>query len=327
MTFKFKNVYLNATSTVAGPYENKGPLGKYFDKTYDELYAGEKTFELAETKFLKDSVEILLNKMDRKKPDVFISGDLLNQLMPSNLTALHLKSPYLGLYNACATSMEGLILASTLIDSEKVKSAVCSVSSHNCSAEKQFRFPNEYGGPKPKVATFTATGAASTYLSNNASQIKVESGTIGTVVDLGITDVFNMGAVMAPAAAQTIEEHLRSLKRKPDYYDLIVTGDLGIYGKQILMDYMKETFNIELSKYNDCGVMLYKLKDQDVYAGGSGPVCCPLVTYSVILERMKKGELKKVLICSTGALHSPTMVNQKLSIPAICHAVSLEVVK
>ncbi|MBQ7140255.1 MAG: stage V sporulation protein AD [Bacilli bacterium] len=327
MTFKFKNVYLNETATVVGPYENKGPLSKYFDKSYDNLYANEKTFELAETKMLNDSVNILLNKMNKNSADVFLSGDLLNQIIPSNLTALEQKIPFLGLYNACATSMEGIIIGSTLIDSEKVSSVICATSSHNCSAEKQFRYPNEYGGSKPKIATFTSTGGASAYLSNTPSNIKVEAGTIGTVVDLGITDVFNMGAVMAPAAASTIEEHLRTLKRKADYYDLIVTGDLGIYGKQILMDYIKETFNIELTKYNDCGVMLYKLKDQSVYAGGSGPVCCPLVTYSVILDRMKRGELKKVLICSTGALHSPTLVNQKLSIPAICHAISLEVVK
>lgn len=327
MTFKFKNVYLNNTATVVGPYEAKGPLSKYFDKTYENLYANEKTFELAEAKMLNDSVNVLLNKMNKNSADVFLSGDLLNQTISSNLTALEQKIPFLGLYNACATSMEGLIIASTLIDAEKINNAICSTSSHNCSAEKQFRYPNEYGGSKPKVATFTSTGGVSAYLSNTPSNIKIESGTIGTVVDLGITDVFNMGAVMAPAAASTIEEHLRTLKRKPDYYDLIVTGDLGIYGKQILIDYMKETFNIELTKYNDCGVMLYKLKDQGVYAGGSGPVCCPLVTYSVILDRMRRGELKKVLICSTGALHSPTLVNQKLSIPAICHAISLEVVK
>ena len=136
-----------------------------------------------------------------------------------------------------------------------------------------------------------------------------------------------MGAVMAPAAAHTLNQHLKDLKRDVNYYDLIVTGDLGIYGKQILKDYAKEEFNIELSKYNDCGIMLYDLKEQEVYAGGSGPACCPLTTYSVILDRMKKGELKRVLVMSTGALHSPTLVNQKLSIPAICHAISLEVEK
>lgn len=325
MTFKFKNVFLNATSTVTGPYEKKGPLGKYFDKTYDNLYANEKTFELGEAKMLKDSIDILYKKANINSADVFLSGDLLNQLISSNLAALNLKVPYLGLYNACATSMEGLIIGSTLIDSGKVKNAICAVSSNNCTAEKQFRYPNEYGGSKPKVTTFTATGGASAYLSKTPSQIRVESGTIGTVVDLGITDVYNMGAVMAPAAAHTLNQHLKDLKRSVDYYDLIVTGDLGIYGKQILKDYAKEEFNIELSKYNDCGIMLYDLKEQGVYAGGSGPVCCPLVTYSVILDRMRRGELNRVLIMSTGALHSPTLVNQKLSIPAICHAISLEV--
>lgn len=325
MTFKFKNVYINDVATITGPFEKKGPLGKYFDKSYDDLYFGEKTFEQGETKLLQESIDLVLKKTKRDTADVFISGDLLNQDVSSNLAALKLGIPYLGIYNACATSMEGLILASSLIDSKKINNAICSVSSHNCTAERQFRYPVEYGGPKPKVSTFTATGGASAFLSNNSSKIKIESGTIGKVVDLGITDVYNMGAVMAPAAADTINAHLKDTKRKINYYDLIVTGDLGIYGKKILQEYIKEQFDIDLVKYNDCGVMLYDLKDQEVYAGGSGPVCCPLVTYSVILKRMLAGELKRVLVLSTGALHSPTLVNQKLSIPAICHAISLEV--
>jgi len=327
MTFKFKNVYLNEVATVTGPFEKNGPLGKYFDKSYDDMYFGENTFEKGETKLLQESIDLVLSKAKKQTTDLFISGDLLNQDVSSNLAALNLNVPYLGIYNACATSMEGLIIASSLIDSKKINNAICSVSSHNCTAERQFRYPVEYGGSKPKVTTFTATGGASAYISNEESTIKIESGTIGKVVDLGITDVFNMGAVMAPAAADTIKEHLTDTKRKIDYYDLIVTGDLGIYGKQILMDYMKEEFNIELNKYNDCGVMLYDLEKQEVYAGGSGPVCCPLVSYSVIINRMLKGELNKVLLLSTGALHSPTLVNQKMSIPAICHAVSLEVIK
>ena len=327
MTFKFKNVYLNGVATITGPFEKEGPLGKYFDKSYDDLYFGEKTFEKGETKLLQESIDMVLSKVKKQSTDLFISGDLLNQDVSSNLAALHLNTPYLGIYNACATSMEGLIIASSLIDSKKINNAICAVSSHNCTAERQFRYPVEYGGPKPKVATFTATGGASAYISNEPTNIKIESGTIGKVVDLGIKDVYNMGAVMAPAAADTINQHLIDTKRKPEYYDLIVTGDLGIYGKQILMEYMKEQFNTELNKYNDCGVMLYDLKKQEVYAGGSGPVCCPLVSYSVILNRMLKGELKRVLILSTGALHSPTLVNQKMSIPAICHAISLEVVK
>lgn len=327
MTFKFKNVYLNGVATVTGPFEKEGPLGKYFDKTYNDLYFGEKTFEKGETKLLQESIDIVLSKVKKQTTDLFISGDLLNQDISSNLAALYLNTPYLGIYNACATSMEGLIIGASLIDSKKINNAICSVSSHNCTAERQFRYPVEYGGSKPKVTTFTATGGASAFISNEITKIKIESGTIGKVVDLGIKDVYNMGAVMAPAAADTINQHLIDTKRKPDYYDLIVTGDLGIYGKQILMDYMKEQFDIELTKYNDCGVMLYDLKKQEVYAGGSGPVCCPLVSYSVILNRMLKGELKKVLLLSTGALHSPTLVNQKMSIPAICHAISLEVVK
>ena len=193
-------------------------------------------------------------------------------------------------------------------------------------AEKQYRNPVEYGTPKPKTATFTATGSTSIMLTNNKSMIKIESSTIGKVIDLGIKDVNNMGAVMAPAAADTLYRHLKDLKRKPEYYDLILTGDLGIYGKEILIKYMKEVYNIDISKnYNDCGTMLYDLKKQPVFAGASGPVCSALVVFGYIIKKMKEQKLKRVLILPTGALFSPTMFFQKDSLPAISHAISLEV--
>lgn len=327
MTFNFKNVYLNDVSTIAGPYEKNGPLNKYFDKSYSDFYFNEKTFEDAEVKMLTESVKTVLGKVGKERADIFISGDLLNQIISSNLTALNLDIPYFGIYNACTTSTEGLILASSLVDSKKVKSAITSVSSHNCTSERQFRYPVEYGGSKPKVMTFTSTGAAAAYVSSEKSKIKIESGTVGRVVDMAIKDVYNMGAVMTPAAAQTIYDHLKDTNRDISYYDLIVTGDLGIYGKEILKKYMKEVYNIDLKKYNDCGVMLYDLEKQEVYAGASGPACLPLVSYSLIIKRMLKGELKKVLLVATGALHSPTLVNQKKSIPALSHAISLEVVE
>lgn len=327
MTFNFKNVYLNDVATVAGPYEKKGPLGKYMDTTYDDFYCGEKSFEDAEIKMHYEAVKNVLKKVNKDTADILISGDLLNQLVSSNLTALKSDIPYLGIYNACTTSTEGLIIASSLVDTKKINNAITSVSSHNCTSERQFRYPVEYGGSKPKTTTFTSTGACAAYVSNSKSQIKIESGTIGRVVDMGVKDVYNMGAVMAPAAAQTIYEHLKDTNRDIDYYDLILTGDLGIYGMKILKDYMKEVYDIDLKKYNDCGVMLYDTKNQDVYAGASGPACLPLVTYSLILKRMQKKEIKKVLLVATGSLHSTTLVNQKKSIPAISHAISLEVEK
>ena len=196
------------------------------------------------------------------------------------------------------------------------------------SSEKQFRNPTEYGAPKPKTATFTATGGASILLTSEKTNIKVESSTIGRVINYEQTDPLNMGAVMAPAAADTIYRHLKDTKRKPDYYDLILTGDLGLYGKDILIDLMKSDYKIDISKnYNDCGIMLYDLENQkEILAGGSGPVCSALVNYSYIMEKLKKKELKKVLLVATGALFSPTSLFQHQNILSIAHAVSLEAI-
>ncbi len=330
MTYKYDNVYVENTSTVAGPYEAKGPLYKYFDKTFDELYNGEKSWELAEAKSLEDSISILLKKSKHKKTDIdcIISGDLMNQITSSCYSSQKFDFPFLGIYSACATSCEGIILGSTMIDSKKVNRVIAATSSHNMSSEKQFRNPTEYGAPKPKTATFTATGGASILLSNVKSDIKVESSTIGRIIDLGQTDPLHMGAVMAPAAADTISRHLKDLNRTPDYYDLILTGDLGTYGKEILIDYLKTEFNIDISaNYNDCGTMLYDLDNQkEVLAGGSGPVCSALVNYGLIYNKLKKKEVKKVLLVTTGALFSPTMVYQHENILSIAHAVSLEVI-
>ena len=329
MTTTYKNVYIKETSTVAGIYEANGPLKKDFDKIYtNDLYFGEKSWEKAEIKLLKESIDILLKKAKLKDNniDLIISGDLQNQIASSDYAIREYNIPFLGIYNACATSSEGIIIASNFIENKKCKNCIASTVSHNTAAEKQYRNPTEYGTPKPETATFTATGGASILLTNEKTNIKIESSTIGKVIDRGVKDVNHMGAVMAPAAADTIYRHLTNLKRKPDYYDLIVTGDLGKYGKEILINYMKEVYNIDISKnYNDCGTMLYDVEKQPVLAGGSGPACSALTIYGHIINEMKKKKLKKVLIVPTGALFSPTMYFQKESIPAIAHAVSLEV--
>lgn len=328
MTIKYENVYINETSTVTGPYEKKGPLQSYFDKGYDDFYFGMSTWEQAEGKLIEDSVDILLSKLGKTRFDIdlHISGDLLNQTVASNYAAADLGIPYLGIYNACATSVEGIIIGANMIEARQIKNCICSVSSHNNAAEKQFRYPVEYGGPKPKTTTFTTTGGASCYLTYNKEGIRVESSTIGIVNDAGIKDAYHMGAVMAPAAAQTIYRHLMDTKRDVNYYDLILTGDLGVYGKKILKEYMKTEYNIDLKNYDDTATMIYDLDNQPVYAGGSGPACAPLVTYGYIFSKMKKKEFKRVLLVATGALLSPTMVNQKLSIPSIAHAISLEAI-
>ena len=329
MTIKYNNVYVKDAYTIAGMYESDGPLRKYFDKCYtDDLYFGEKSFEKAEAKLLSDNIRNILdkNKLKEEDIDLIVSGDLQNQISASNYAIRNFNIPFLGVYNACATSSESIIVASSFIEGKKIKNAIASVCSHNTSAEKQFRNPNEYGAPKHKTATFTATGSASLLLTNEKTDIKIESATIGRIIDLGQIDVNNMGAVMAGAAADTIYKHLTELKRKPDYYDLIITGDLGIYGRNILVKYLDEKYNIKLGKnYNDCGVMLYNLDTQPVLAGGSGPVCSALVNYGYVLKQMKSHKLKRVLIVPTGAIFSPTWTFQKESIPSIAHAVSLEV--
>lgn len=331
MTYKYNNVYLDEVSTVVGPYEAKGPLGNKFDKNYKDLYNGEKTWEQAEAHLLEESIDILLNKSNTEisKIDLIISGDLLNQVTSSSYGVLKYNRPFLGIYSACASSVEGIIIGSSMIDSKKIDNCVVSTSSHNMSSEKQFRNPTEYGAPKPKTATFTSTGGASVLLTNKKTKIKVESSTIGTVVDMEQNDPLNMGAVMAGAAALTIYKHLTDLNRDPSYYDLILTGDLGIYGKEILIDYMKSEYDIDISKnYNDTGTMLYDFKNQkEVNAGGSGPVCCPLVCYSSIIPMLKSKKINRVLIVATGALFSPTNVFQHKNINSISHAVVLEVSK
>lgn len=329
MTFNYKKVYVMDTSTIVGPYEAKGPLNEYFDKSYKDLYNGAKTWEQAEAKLLKESIEKVLEKTNKeiKNIDLIVGGDLLNQITAASYGVEEFDVPFLGIYGACSTSVEGIAIASSLIDANRIDNAIVAVSSHNMSSEKQFRNPTEYGAPKPKTATFTSTGGASIFLTDKKTDIKVESTTIGKITNAGIKDPFNMGAVMAPAAADTIYNHLKDTGRTPDYYDLILTGDLGIYGKEILIDLMHEDYDIDISKnYNDCGTMLYDLERQkEVMAGGSGPVCNALVAYSYILDELKKKNIKRVLLVATGAMFSPTFVYQKQDILSTAHAVSLEV--
>ena len=331
MTNRYNNVYLDTVSTVVGPYENEGPLSKRFDRSFKDLYMGEDSFESAEIHLMKESIDILLDKINKKKEDInlLIAGDLQNQITSACYSALKYNIPFLGIYAACATNTEALIIASQMIDSKKINNSIVSVSSHNMVSERQFRNPTEYGAPKPSSATFTATGAASAYLTNKKTNIKIESSTIGKVIDMNQNDPNNMGANMAAAAVDTIYRHLKDLKRSPDYYDLIVTGDLGIYGKEILLECMKKEYQLDLSKnYNDCGIMLYDTKNQkEVQAGGSGPVCSALVVYGDLIPKMQKKELKRILYVATGALFNPTLIFQKENILSIAHAVSLEVVE
>ena len=328
MTFKYNNVYINEVSTITGPKEGEGPLSKFFDKSYSEYYMGSDTWEQAEVKMNTENIDLLFNKSNKSKKDVdiFISGDLLNQIVASSYAASTLNIPYMGIYSACATSTEGIIIASNMIEGGLINNSVVNVSSHNNASEKQFRYPVEYGGPKPVTQTFTVTGSASALISNKKSNIKVESATLGKCIDSGVKNVFDMGSVMAIAAADTIDKHLKDTKREIGYYDLILTGDLGMYGKNLLKDVLKDEYGYDTKNVDDSACMIYDINKQSVYAGGSGPACIALVTYSYILNLMRQGKLNRVLMVATGALMNPTMVNQKLSIPSIAHAVSLEVI-
>ena len=239
MTNTYKNVYIKETSTIGGIYEANGPLKKYLDKVYTkDFYYGEKSFEKAETKLLKDTINLLLEKTNLKEEniDLLVAGDLQNQITASDYAVRDLDIPFLGIYNACATSGEGMIIASTFIDSKKSNNCIVATSSHNMAAEKQYRNPTEYGTPKPETATFTVTGGAAVLLTNKKTKIRVEASTIGRVIDKGVKDVNHMGAVMAPAAADSIYSHLKDLNRTPADYDMILTGDLGKFGKNILLN-------------------------------------------------------------------------------------------
>ena len=328
MTEELNSIYIKETSLISGPLEKEGPYEKYFDKSYKN-YNLDKSFELSEIKMVKDSLEILLKKTNLKKEDIDLisGGDLSNQICATSFGIEKLNIPYLGVFSACATSVESIIVASKVLEKKDNNKAICITSSHNLAAEKQFRNPTEYGYTKPKTATFTSTGAASILLTNEKTNVKVTNYTIGKIVNMKQSDPNNMGAVMAPAAADTIYTHLTNLNLKEDYYDLILTGDLGIYGKEILKDYMKENYNITLKNYNDCGAMLYNLeKQKEITAGGSGPVCSALINYGYIYHMLKEKKLKKVLLVTTGALFSPTTIFQKQDILGIAHACSWEAI-
>lgn len=329
MNIKFDNVYVKDVSTVAGPFVIEGPLKGKFDKTYNDFHDGEDTFEKCEIKELVNAIKILLEKTGKKEDDInfAISSDLMNQLTISNFAYSQINIPFLGVYNACASMCEAILLAASIIDNKDKQNAICTTSSHNMTAERQFRNPVEYGAPKPKTTTFTVTGATGIMLTSDKTDIKVSSATIGKVIDMGVTNVFDMGSVMTPSAAYTLNEHLKSTNTKVEDYDLILTGDLGTYGKDLFKDYVKQTYKIELGdNYDDSATIIYDYENEDIYAGGSGPSCLPLVVYADIIPKMREKKLKKVLLIATGALMSPTTCNQKMSIPSVSHAICLEVI-
>jgi stage V sporulation protein AD len=323
---------ISSTATVVGPFEGKSPLSNDFDIIHGDTWLGQDSWEKAEKRLLEEACEKAIEKAGLEKEDVqfFLGGDLMAQIISSSFTARTLSIPYLGIFGACSTSMEGLALAAQLVDSGNSHTIMCATASHNSSAEKQFRYPTEYGGQKPPTAQWTVTGAGAAIVQKQqkvetGSAIKVTSATIGRVVDMGIGDPFNMGGAMAPAAVDTITAHFRDLNCSFEDYDLVVTGDLGHVGHQIAHDlFKKHGFTIPEGRYKDCGKLIYG-NDPIVLAGGSGCACSATVTYGYLLNLMRAGKLKKILVAATGALLSPISFQQDESIPCICHAVSIEV--
>ncbi|MCY9383125.1 stage V sporulation protein AD [Bacillus inaquosorum] len=325
-TWVFENpLFVNSAGTAAGPKEKDGPLGSLYDKTYDEMHCNQKSWEMAERQLMEDAVNAALQKSNLKKDeiDLLLAGDLLNQNVTANYVARHLKIPFLCMFGACSTSMETVAVASALVDGGFAKRALAATSSHNATAERQFRYPTEYGGQKPDTATSTVTGSGAVVISQTPGDIQITSATVGKVSDLGITDPFDMGSAMAPAAADTIKQHFKDLNRTADDYDLILTGDLSGVGSPIVKDILKEDGYPVGTKHDDCGLLVYT-PDQQVFAGGSGCACSAVVTYSHIFKQLREGKLNRVFVVATGALLSPTMVQQKETIPTIAHGVVFE---
>ncbi len=324
--YQFEGVYLADTATVVGPREGQGPLSSCFDKIYEDLRLDEKSFEKAEIAMQKDVLDILFKKTSELESniDLIFAGDLINQVVITNYSLREYDIPFCGLYGACSTSVLSLIMAGILVDGQKAKKVMTLTSSHNSASERQFRNPTEYGGAKGPTATFTVTGACASLVVSKKTKIKIARATIGKVVDVEFKDQFDMGRAMAPAACETILNHMKEFNLTPDYYDLIVTGDLSFYGAEIVQKILNEKFGIT-KNYSDCGLMIYDRDNQEVFAGGSGCACCGVVTYGHIKKELEKGNLKRVLVCATGALMNADMTLQKESIPSICHAVALEV--
>ncbi|MCH1624817.1 stage V sporulation protein AD [Ferdinandcohnia quinoae] len=319
------NIYINSTGTAVGPKEALGPLGDKFDICHEDLHCGEDNWELAERRLMEESIDVCLRKANISKEniDLFLAGDLLNQNVTANYAARQNQIPLLCMFGACATSMETLAVGSALVDGGFANRILASTSSHNATAERQFRYPTEYGGQKPDTAQFTITGAGTALVSKEPSPVKITAATIGRVVDLGVTNPFDMGSAMAPAAADTILQHFKDMNCKEDDYDLIVTGDLSGIGSPILKELMKDEGYDLTTRHNDCGLMIYRA-DQDVFAGGSGCACSAVVTYGYLVNELIRGNLNKIFIVATGALLSPIMIQQKESIPTIAHGVVME---
>ena len=327
-TVKFNNPpSIISTASIAGIKEGEGPLRDYYDMVLKDDLFGEESWEKAESKLSRETVLLSLSKanLTPDKIDYLFAGDLLNQIISSSFSARELKIPFFGLYGACSTMTESLSMASMVIDGGYADYAVATTSSHFCSAERQYRFPLEYGTQRPPTAQWTVTGSGAAVLAKDGSGPYVKFVTTGRVMDFGVKDANNMGAAMVPAAADTILRHFKDTGLSPKDYDLIATGDLGELGGELIKDVVaKEGYDMG-AKYTDCGIEVYDTEKQiDVHAGGSGCGCSAITFCGYIYDQLVKKNLGRVLLVSTGALLSPTSSLQGESIPGSAHAVTIE---
>lgn len=314
-------------ASVAGKKESEGPLGGGFDKLVYDSYNGKKSYEQAESSLQFTAVELALSKAGLKAEDIdyIFAGDLLNQCISSSFGLRDLGIPYLGQYGACSTMAQGLFMSAVFVESGAAGRAACVTSSHFCSAERQYRFPLEYGGVRTPTAQWTVTGAGSCILDNSKKGPCVSRATAGKIVDLGVTDANNMGAAMAPAAAQTFLDYFEDTSTLPDEYDAIFTGDLGMVGSDCLYELLiREGIDLK-KKHRDCGMMIFDLKGQDVHAGGSGCGCAGSVFCSEVLNSLIGGKYSNILFMATGALMSPVSAGQGESIPSVAHLLNIKI--
>lgn len=323
-TIVFTNpVSITETSSIVGKKEGEGPLRKYFDIVLDDNMAGRKNWEDAERTIVKQNIELLIKK-GGKDIDYIFSGDLQNQCCASTYGIRGFDIPFFGIFGACSTFGEALSLAAVTVDGGGAQNVIAAASSHFCSAERQFRFPLELGNQRPPTATYTVTGAGAALVSNSGFGPYITAVTNGKIVDMGIKDANNMGAAMAPAAADCIFRHFEDTGRKPDYYDLVITGDLGYIGKELLIRLLKEKGICFGDNLSDCGIEIFDRETQDTHAGGSGCACSATVFSGMLCKKMKDKELSKILLIPTGALMSPDSVQEGESIAGIAHAAAIE---
>ena len=314
---------VSAFASVVGQKEADGPLGRRFDAVEPDARAGQDSWEKAESAMLRRAIDMAAERAG-VTPGCVLAGDLLNQCAGSAYAVRGLAAPFFGLYGACSTMAEALGMAALLVDGGYFESAAAATGSHFCSAERQFRYPLEYGGVRTPTAQWTVTGAGCVVLSREGAGPYVTRFTPGRIVDAGIKDMANMGAAMAPAAYDTLKRHFEQTGRGPDYYDVVLTGDLGRLGQEILRDLFAAD-GIDLGpNYMDCGVLIYDIERQDTHCGGSGCGCSASVLTGHFMRGMRDGLWRRVLFAATGALMSPTTAQQGESIPAICHAVAIE---